>query len=316
MNLEKTIMKLKGRDLLSIKDLTKEEILSLIELTSIFKKLARIKIKEIDYLRGKKIVMIFQKHSTRTRSSFSVALHELGTYAYYFGWNELQLARGETIKDTALMLNRYFDGAILRVYSHADLEEFAKYFDGPVINALSDLEHPCQIISDFFTMYEKLGDLKKVKIAFLGDGANNVATSLILGSAILGINIAIASPKKYQPNFTTIQIAKAYAEKTGSNIEITENVNEAVKNADFIYTDTFVSMGMEKERELRLKEFTGYQVNSKIFEINPNAYFMHCAPWHIGEEVTEEVVYGKNSIVFDQAENRLHSSKAILVSLF
>ncbi len=307
---------LRGRDLLSITDLSRQEILALIDLTEMLKKLAKIGVKETKYLTGKKIVMIFQKHSTRTRSSFSVALQELGSYAYYFGWNELQLARGETIKDTALMLNRYFDGAILRVYKHSDLEEFAKFFDGPVINALSDLEHPCQIIADFYTIREKIGNLNKVKIAYLGDGGNNVANSLILGSAIIGINIFIASPKKYQPLPVILQKAERFAEKSGSIIKVTENIKEAISDADIIYTDTFVSMGMENEREIRLKELRDYQVNEKIFEMNPNAYFMHCAPWHVGEEVTESVVYGKNSIVFDQAENRLHSSKSILITLF
>jgi len=314
-NIINNIKGMRGRDLLSITDLNKQEILSIVNLAEYIKTLSKIGVKSFNYLVDKKVALIFQKHSTRTRASFSVALQELGTQSYYFSWNELQLARGESIRDTASVLNRYFDAAILRVYKHSDLEEFANYFDGPVINALSDLEHPCQILSDFFTIYEKFGKLEGIKISYIGDGNNNVAISLLLGSAILGTNITIISPKRYQPTSQILEKAQIIAKKSGSSIRVTEEIKNSMLDPNIIYTDTFVSMGMESEKEIRLKELKDYQVNEKIFELNPNAYFMHCAPWHLGEEVTEGVVYGKNSIVFEQAENRLHTSKAILIAL-
>jgi len=315
-NLISTIYKLKNRSLISILDLNKDEIFALIKLTEILKTLNYLKAKELNYLNGKKIALIFQKPSTRTRASFVTAIEELGGKAHYYNWNELQLVRGETVKDTALVLSKYYDGAILRVYEHGILNEFSENFKKPVINALSDFEHPCQIISDFFTIYENFGRLNNIKITYIGDGNNNIANSLILGSSLLGINISIASPRKYQPSKLVYEKALEISQKTGSKILVTENIDEALENTNIIYTDVFVSMGMEKEREIRLNEFKEYQVNMKILEKAKNALFMHCGPWHIGEEVTEEVIYSKNSIVFEQAENRLYTSKAILLSLF
>jgi ornithine carbamoyltransferase len=309
------IKNLKGRDLISITDLSKEELLALLELTDYIKKLSKIGVKNFNYLNGKKIALMFQKHSTRTRSSFSVAIHELGSIPYYFSWNELQIARGETVEDTARVLNKYFDGLILRVYGHDILYSYAKEFDGPVINALSDEEHPCQIIADLYTIYEKFRKLEGIKIGFVGDTANNVATSLTLASALLGLHIRLIGPSKYQPKKEVIEKAMNVARKTNGKIEITEDSN-AVEDLDIIYTDVFVSMGMESEKEERLKVFKKYQVNEKMMEKASNAYFMHCGPWHLGEEVTAEVVYSKRSLAFEQAENRLHTSKAILIALF
>jgi len=310
-----TIKNLRGRDLISITDLNKQEILDLIELTEYLKKLSKIGVKNINYLANKKIALLFQKHSTRTRSSFSVAIHELGSIPYYFGWNELQLARGETVEDTARVMDRYFDGIIMRVYGHEILHTFAKEFRGPVINALSDEEHPCQIIADLFTIYEKFKKLENLKIGFIGDTANNVATSLTYACAILGLDIKLIGPKKYQPKKHVIERSEAIARNTGAKIKITEEIKE-VEDLDIIYTDVFVSMGMENEREERLKVLSKYQINEKLMDLASNAYFMHCGPWHIGEEVTSEVVYGNRSLAFEQAENRLHTSKSILVALF
>ncbi len=309
------IKSLKNRDIISITDLNKEELLALIKLTDIFKNLSKIGVKNFDYLKGKKIALIFQKPSTRTRASFSVAIQELGSTPIYFSWNEMQIARGETIEDTARVLNRYFDGLILRVYEHDSLIRFAKEFEGPIINALSDEEHPCQIIADFYTIYSKFKDLSNLKIGYVGDGANNVATSLLLATSMLGLEIRIFSPKKYQPKASVVERAKTIAEKTGARITIKEELKD-LEDLNIIYTDVFVSMGMESEKEKRLEELKDYQVNEKIFEKATNAYFMHCGPWHLGEEVTENVVYSSRSLVFEQAENRLHSSKAILVALF
>lgn len=309
------INNLKNRDLISITDLSKEELIALIELTDVFKKLSTIGVKDFDYLKGKKIALLFQKHSTRTRASFSVAIQELGSIPYYFGWSEMQLVRGETIEDTARVLNRYFDGLILRVYEHETLIRFAKEFKGPVINALSDEEHPCQIIADLYTIYSKFKKFDHLKIGYIGDGANNVATSLMLACSLLGLEMRIYSPKKYQPKVSVLEKARKIAEKNGAKIIIQEDL-KGLEDLNIIYTDVFVSMGMESEKEERLRELKAYQVNEKILEKARDAYFMHCGPWHLGEEVTEGVVYSDRSLVFEQAENRLHSSKAILVALF
>jgi len=312
----KKVFEPKGKDLLSMLDLNKDQINSIIHLTSLLKELYYLGAKEINYLKNKKIGLIFQKPSTRTRVSFTVAIQELGGIPYYFGWNELQLIRGELIRDTAKVLNKYLDGAVLRVYEHEILNEFAENFEGPVINALSDLEHPCQILADFYTIYEKFGRLENITIAYIGDGANNIANSLLFGCAIIGLNINIIAPKKYQPTSEILRKSYEIANKTNCKINITENIEEGIKDADIIYTDVFVSMGMEKEREERLSILKPYQVNQKVMEMAKKAYFMHCGPWHLGEEVTPEVVYGERSLVFEQAENRLHVSKAILISLF
>jgi ornithine carbamoyltransferase len=310
------VSELKGKSLLSMLDLNKDHINTIINLSYLLKELYYLGIKEVNYLKNKKIGLIFQKPSTRTRVSFTVAIQELGGVPYYFGWSELQLIRGETVKDTAKVLSKYLDGAILRVYEHEILNEFADNFGKPIINALSDLEHPCQILADFYTIYEKFGKLDNITVAYIGDGANNIANSLLLGCATMGININIVAPKKYQPLYEILNKSYEIAQKNNCKINVTENIEEGVKNADIIYTDVFVSMGMEKEKEERLSLLKPYQVNQKVLEIAKNAYFMHCGPWHLGEEVTPEVVYGERSLVFEQAENRLHVSKAILISLF
>ncbi|MEM3615375.1 MAG: ornithine carbamoyltransferase [Candidatus Methanomethylicia archaeon] len=306
---------LKGRDLLTLQEFTSEELWKIIKLAEKLKAeyYAGEKIKEL--LKGKTLGMIFQKPSTRTRISFEVAMYQLGGNALYLNWNELQLGRGETISDTAKVLSRYLDGIMARVYKHEDLEELAKSADIPVINGLSDLYHPCQAISDMFTIYEKMGTLRGIKMAYVGDGSNNVCSSLIIAATKLGLNINIASPKEYMPRKEVLDYAKINSIECGSTINLTTIPEEAVKDVDFIYTDVWVSMGQEEEAKDRLKRFTPYQVNSKILKNAPKALIMHCLPAHRGLEITDDVIDSDRSIVWDQAENRLHTQKAILALL-
>lgn len=262
-----------------------------------------------NFLSGKTLVMIFQKTSTRTRVSFEAAMTQLGGHAQYLDYRTTNFTLGE-IKDEIRCIDRYVDFIMARVYNHSVLEEMAKYSRVPIINGLSDLEHPCQILADLLTIKEKLGDFKNKKIAFVGDG-NNVCNSLIIGSVKVGLEINVATPPQYKP-------AK-FAEEIGLRYKRyfwTENPEKAVRDAHIIYTDTWVSMGQEREREERLKIFyPTYQVNKRLFSISPKALFMHCLPAHRGLEVTDDVIDGPNSIVFDQAENRLHIQKAILIKL-
>ena len=298
------------RDLIWLADITPEEIWDLV-LTA-----HKIKNNHIDVSRdmmGKVLGMIFQKPSTRTRVSFEVAMLQMSGHALYLGWQTLQLGRGEAIKDTARVLSRYLDGIMARVYKQRDLEELALNSSIPVINGLSDLCHPVQILSDLYTVYEKFGRLYGIKIAYIGDG-NNIANSLLIGASKIGIDISLATPEKYKPDKSILEKAFEYSECSGSKIEIIEDPQKAVKNADIIYTDTFVSMGEEAEREARLKIFLPrYQVNMNLVKnTGKKTYFMHCLPAHRGEEVTDEVIDSGVSIVYDQAENRLHMQKAVL----
>ena len=267
-------------------------------------------------LRGKTVAMIFQKPSTRTRASFETAIAQLGGHPMYLSWNEMQLGRGETIHDTSKVLDCYVDAMMARVFSHDDLEELAKHANAPIINGLSDKHHPCQILADLLTLLQHKRRLKGLKLAYVGDG-NNVCNSLLIGCAQTGVNITVASPRNYQPDKEAIEQAKEIARETSARIIIAEDPEEAVRDSDAVYTDTFVSMGMEKEREDRLKTFLPkYQVNEKLFSLaKRGAVFMHCLPAHRGEEVTSQVIDGPDSAVWDEAENRLHSSKALLTLL-
>ncbi len=306
---------LKGRDLLTLLDFTGEEIRSILEFARNMKlefKAGRLH----DYLAGKSIALIFQKPSTRTRVSFDVGIFQLGGHPIYLGWNELQLGRGETIADTARTLDRYVDGIVARVYKHSDLEELAKYAEIPVINALSDLYHPCQALGDYLTMWEKTGRIEGLNVVFIGDGANNVCNSLIVGAAKLGVNITVCSPKKYWPRPELLETVKKDFEVYGGQLRLTESPADAVKDVDVIYTDVWVSMGMEAEAEERLKVFQPYQVNSQLLSKAPDdVMVMHCLPAKRGLEVTDEVLDGPHSIIWDQAENRLHAQKAVLALL-
>ena len=307
---------LRGRDLLSISALSREELMALIDLSFEFKRRYYLGERLIPVLSGKVLGLIFQKHSTRTRVSLQVAMHQLGGTAFYFSAQELQLGRGEPIKDTARVLERYLDGIAARVYRHGDLVELAEYARIPVINALSDLEHPLQALADVMTILEKKGDLRKLKIAFLGDGADNVLHSLLLAIAKLGGKIYIATAPGYEPKNEILKLAEEEAQKSKAEIHIVRDPLEAASNADVIYTDVWVSMGQEAERERRIKDLKPYQVSTEIVKYAKSDYiFMHCLPAHRGEEVTEEVIESSNSVVWDQAENRLHTAKAVLATL-
>ncbi len=257
--------------------------------------------------------MIFQKPSTRTRVSFETAVSQLGGHPLNLGWNEMQLGRGETISDTAKVLDRYVDAIMARVFSHDDLVELAENATVPVINGLSDKYHPCQILADLLTLIQRKNKLKGLRLAYVGDG-NNVCNSLLIGCAKTGVSITVARPEGYGPDQEAVRLAEEAAAQTGSQVQITENPEEAVKGSDAVYTDTFVSMGMEKEKDARLQLFVPkYQVNKPLFSLaKSNAIFLHCLPAHRGEEVTDDVIDGPNSVVWDEAENRQHTSKGLL----
>ncbi|ADC64894.1 ornithine carbamoyltransferase [Ferroglobus placidus DSM 10642] len=297
------------KHVLSITDLKKEEIIEILDLADKLKEERRKGILK-EYLKNKTLGMIFELPSTRTRVSFEVAMNDCGGYAIYMNWNDLQLGRGETIADTARTLSRYVHAVMMRVRRHETLVEFAKFSSVPVINGLSNLEHPCQILADLQTIREKKGSLN-VKVAWVGDG-NNVCNSLLLASAIIGFEMKLAIPEGFDP---PDEILKK-AEELGGRFEILRDPKEAVRGADVIYTDVWASMGQEEERERRLKIFRPYQVNMELVgEAKEDVIVMHCLPAHRGEEITDEVIDSEYSVVFDQAENRLHAQKALLLKL-
>lgn len=306
---------MKKQDFLTLQEFTKDEIWHILKSTKKFKE-KTIKGKEANKLEGKSVALLFQKASTRTRVSFEVAINQLGGHSIYLGWTESQLGRGESTADTARVLSRYIDCLVARVNNHGDLEEMAKYASIPVINALSDLHHPCQAVADLYTVWEKFGTLEGLKVAYVGDG-NNVCNSLLIGCSKLGIDVSVACPQGYEPYNNVQKMAKTNVQDSGSKVEILREPSEAVKNADVIYTDTFVSMGDEAEREIRLKTFLPkYKVTSDLFKhASKDALFMHCLPAHRNEEVTDEVMDGTHSAILDQAENRLHTAKALLVKV-
>jgi ornithine carbamoyltransferase len=264
-------------------------------------------------LKGKSLAMIFEKSSTRTRVSFEVAMTQLGGHALYMSPDQMQLGRGETVEDTAKVLSRFVDGIMYRAYSHEMMAKLAANSSVPVINALDDIEHPCQIVADLMTIKEKKGRLKGLKIAYVGDG-NNVCNSIILAAPIVGMDAAVGCPRGYEPSM--LEKAKELAVKYGTKVEVFEDPEKAVEGADAIYTDVWVSMGMEKEREARERLFMPYQVNNALVRnAKKDFLFLHCLPAHRGLEVASEVIDGEHSVVFDEAENRLHAQKAILLGL-
>lgn len=302
------------KDLISLHDLTQEEVKSLLELGIKLK--AELKAgKEHHILKGKTLGMIFTKSSTRTRVSFEVGMTQLGGYPLFLSSNDIQLGRGETIHDTAKVLERYLDGIMIRTYAHSDVLELAREANIPVINALTDLLHPCQVLADLMTAYEHKGKLEGLKLAYIGDG-NNMAHSLMYGCAKAGLDCAIATPDDYQCDSEVVANAKDDFKKSGRELIITSDPAEAIKNADIVYTDTWVSMGQEAEKAERQKVFMPYQVNSELFlHADNDAIFMHCLPAYRGYEVTEDVIDGKHSVIFDEAENRLHAQKAVMATL-
>lgn len=302
---------MKGKNLISIADLSIEEIYQIFDVSKSLKE--KLYTGEPHrYLEGKTLGMIFTKRSTRTRVSFETGIYQLGGIGMYFGPNDLQLGTSESISDTAKVLGRYLDGIMIRTFDHQDVVELGKYAGIPVINGLTDLLHPCQVLTDLFTILEKKRILKGLKLAYIGDG-NNMAHSLLNGCSKVGMHIAIASPSGYKPNKDIVENAKKIAKYMGSKIDITDDPVAAVKNADIVYTDVWASMGQEQEAQERKKKFARYQVNPKLVKNAKNDYlFMHCLPAHRGEEVVNEVADSPNSVIFDEAENRLHVQKAIM----
>ena len=302
------------KDLISLHDLTPEEVEDLLNL-GIKLKAEQKAGKEHHILKGKTLGMIFTKSSTRTRISFEVGMTQLGGYPLFLSSNDIQLGRGETIYDTAKVMERMLDGIMIRTYSHQDVLDLAKHADIPVINALTDLLHPCQVLADLMTAYEHKGKLKGLKLAYIGDG-NNMAHSLMYGCAKAGLDCAVATPDGYQCDADVVANAKDDFKKYGSELILTNDPKEAIKDADVVYTDTWVSMGMEAEKEERQRVFMPYQVNGELFKLAaPDAVFMHCLPAYRGFEVTEDVIDGPQSVIFDEAENRLHAQKAVMVRL-
>jgi len=300
------------KDLISIKDLTSKEIEELFNLTV---KLKKNKSKFSKALSAKTLALIFQKPSNRTRVSFEVGMYQLGGNSLYLSPSEISLGVRETIKDVAKTISRYVDGIVLRTFEHKNCLDMAKSATVPVVNGLSDFSHPCQGLADIFTIKEKFKSLKNITLAYVGDG-NNVCNSLLFAAAKTGMNINVASPKGYLPNEDVVKYSQGIAKITGSQIKITEDPVSAVKEVQVVYTDVWASMGQEEEISKRKIIFKDFQINAKLLSnAAPGVLVMHCLPAHRGEEITDEVMDSKNSIVFDQAENRMHVQKAILIKL-
>lgn len=303
---------MKGRDLLGIGNLSAEDLWNILHTAQRLKEEWRLGRREAP-LAGKSLAMLFQRPSLRTRISFELAVHQLGGYAYYLSPSEVHEVQRESTADVARVLSPFADCIVARVYRHADLEELAAWATVPVINGYSDLSHPCQALADVLTIYEKKGRFEGVTLAFVGDGDNNVAHSLLAASAKLGLNFAVASPPDYQPSSEYVARATEIARRTGSRIGVYDDPRRAVADADIIYTDVWTSLGYEAEADHRLAVFRPYQVNSALLALaKPDVLVMHHLPAHRGEEITDEVIEGPHSIVFAQAENRLHAQKAVL----
>jgi ornithine carbamoyltransferase len=303
--------KLKGRDFLSIHDFSEAEVAYILEVGLELKKEQKKGIAH-PILAGKTLGMIFQKASTRTRVAFEVGMYQLGGHALFLSPRDIQIGRGETIKDTALVLSRMLDGIMIRTFDHEEVLEMARWSSVPIINGLTDLLHPTQVIGDMITIQEHKGGLRGLKLAFIGDG-NNVANSLLFGGAKVGMDVTIACPEGFEPDKEVLNLARKDAMATGAKLEVVESVWEAVKGADVIYTDVWASMGQEGEAEEKEKKFMQYQINKALLkEANPDAIVLHCLPAKRGKEITDEVMDGPQSVVFDEAENRLHAHKAIM----
>ncbi|MCD7729057.1 MAG: ornithine carbamoyltransferase [Clostridia bacterium] len=297
------------KHLLKLSDLTREEILSILNLGDQLKFERNNGIQK-DYLKGKKLGMIFQKSSTRTRVSFEVGMYELGGYALFLSSNDLQIGRGEPVQDTARVLSRYLDGIMIRTFAQQEVEDLAKYGSIPIINGLTDYCHPCQVLADLMTIREYKGTFKGLKMAFIGDG-NNMANSLIVGAVKMGMLISVACPENHLPDEKIV----AWGKESGL-LTITSDVDSAIEGADVLYTDVWASMGQESEKKQRESDFKGYQINeNNIKKAKEDVMVMHCLPAHRGEEITEGVFEAHAKEIFDEAENRLHAQKAVMVKL-
>jgi ornithine carbamoyltransferase len=302
---------IRGRDFISIHDFTIEEIQYMLKVGAELKKMQKQGLTH-HYLAGKTLGMIFQKSSTRTRVAFEVGMYQLGGHALFLSPRDIQLGRGETIKDTAQVLSRMLDGIMIRTFAHEEVLELAHWADIPVINGLTDLLHPTQVIGDLMTIKEHKGELNGLKLAFVGDG-NNVAHSLLFGGAKVGMDVVIASPSGYEPDAEILAKARQDAAQTGAKLTVVQDPREAVAEADVVYTDVWASMGQEEEAEEKEKQFLTYQVNSDLLRLaKKDAIVLHCLPAKRGKEITDEVMDGPQSAVFDEAENRLHAHKAIM----
>jgi ornithine carbamoyltransferase len=302
---------LKGRDLTAVRDWSPDEIRTLIDLADELKRAQKAG-EEHRLLHGRSLGMIFLKPSTRTRVSFEVGMAHLGGTALYLRADDLQLSRGETLRDTAMVLSRYVDALAVRTFAHSDVEELARHASIPVINALTDMSHPCEALADVMTIRERLGTLAGVRITYLGDG-NNVCASLMLAAAKFGMRFVAATPPAYKPDADTVKLAMRTAVQSGGTVELLEDPKAAVKGSQVLYTDVWTSMGQEAERERRLAALEGYGIDEELVaQARDDAIVLHCLPAHYGEEISEAVLYGPRSAVWDQAENRLHTQKALL----
>jgi len=298
------------KDFISILDITEDELHQILADAIQLKKLRRAGILP-EVLKGKSLAMIFEKSSTRTHISFEVGMNELGGHALFLSTRDLQIGRGEEIRDTARVAARYVSVVMIRAYKQSTIEEFARYATIPVINGLSDQEHPCQLLADIMTIHEHVKDMKGLRVAWVGDG-NNVCNSLILSSALTGMDVSIASPKGYAPKNDVLD----HAREIGGTVHLSRSPEEAVRDADIIVTDTWVSMGDEDTREERIRAFSGYTVDEHLIRLaSPDARVLHCLPAHRGEEISEGVIDGSQSLVWEETENRLHAQKALLLSL-
>ena len=300
------------KDLISIHDLSAEEVEALFQLA------ANVKARPDRYrtaLQGQTLAMIFEKSSTRTRVSFEVGMYQLGGLATFLSSRDIQIGRGEPISDTAQVLSRYVNGIMARTFAHATVTDLARYATIPVINGLTDLLHPCQALTDYFTMREVFGHTRGLTLAYVGDG-NNMAHSLMFGGPKVGVHVRVATPEGYRPRPGIVEMAAADARDAGTTLELFSRPEEAVRGAHVVYTDVWASMGQEAEAAERIKAFAGFQVTPELMELaDPAAVFMHCLPAHRGEEVAAAVADGKRSVIFDEAENRLHVQKAIMLLL-
>ena len=300
------------KDLISIHDLTADEVEALFQLA------ANVKARPERYrnaLAGQTLAMIFEKSSTRTRVSFEVGMYQLGGLATFLSSRDIQIGRGETISDTAKVLSRYVNGVMARTFAHSTVTELAKHATVPVINGLTDLLHPCQALTDYFTARERFANTRGLTLAYIGDG-NNMCHSLMFGGPKVGMNVRVATPAAYRPKAEIVELARQDAAAAGTSIEVTANPEDAVRGAHVVYTDVFASMGQEGEAETRAKAFAGYQVTPALMETaDRDGVFMHCLPCHRGEEVAAAVADGRWSVIFDEAENRLHVQKAIMLML-
>jgi ornithine carbamoyltransferase len=300
------------KDFIEIHDYSATEVMQLFELAKDMKASPE---KYREALKGQTLAMIFEKSSTRTRVSFEVGMYQLGGHALFLSARDIQLGRGEPVVDTARVLSRYVDGIMARTFAHKTVTDLADFATVPVINGLTDLSHPCQAMTDYFTAWEKFGSLKGRRIAYIGDG-NNMAHSLMFGASKVGMTIAVATPGAYAPEPTVVGEAQADADAAGTKVIVTRSIDEAVKDADIVETDVWASMGQEGEADKRRRDFSGWIVDKRVMSLaSREAIFMHCLPAHRGEEVASEVIDSEQSVIFDEAENRLHIQKAIMYTL-